>query len=185
MQHSTMMYASLLLLVLAAQSFAFTQSTIQKRSLLVSPIYSTPPKQPNVKSAAEVAAEIDAEDSRVQVSGQLPKLRNDFYDENERFKDDPDWITENVPGKIVLTGVELAAQVAALNSLEEKWRKERLDREYEENRFLGWTAKAETYNGRYAMFFLIVGLLTEYWTGVTIPGQVEEMGRILGFIEPQ
>jgi hypothetical protein len=142
-------------------------------------------KEPGTtKTAAEVAAEIEAEDSR-SASGRLPKLRNNLYDEDEKFKDDPDWKTENVPGKIVINDVELAAQVAALNNLEEKWRKVRLQREYDENRFLGWTAKAETYNGRYAMFFLVVGLLTELWTGVSIPGQVEEMGRVLGFIEPQ
>jgi hypothetical protein len=39
------------------------------------------------------------------------------------------------------------------------------------------------YNGRFAMFFLVVGLLTEYWTGVTFPGQIEEMLRVGGFIE--
>ena len=30
------------------------------------------------------------------------------------------------------------------------------------------------------MFFLVVGLLTEYWTGQSIPDQVVTMARILG-----
>ena len=55
--------------------------------------------------------------------------------------------------------------------------------QYEAARLLGWTKQAETYNGRFAMFFLVVGLLTEYWTGVSLPGQIEEMLRVAGVID--
>jgi hypothetical protein len=96
---------------------------------------------------------------------ELPELKGDF-DWDEKFGDDDDWITENVPGKIVVNEIELAAQVTALGKLEEKWRKKRLQKEYDEARILGWTGQAETYNGRFAMFFLVVGLLTELWTGI-------------------
>jgi len=54
--------------------------------------------------------------------------------------------------------------------------------EYEEKRLLGWSKQAETYNGRFAMFFLVVGLVTEYYTDVSFPGQIEEMLRVGGFI---
>mmetsp|Transcript_94358 Transcript_94358/g.272750 ORF Transcript_94358/g.272750 Transcript_94358/m.272750 type:complete len:166 (+) Transcript_94358:76-573(+) len=111
----------------------------------------------------------------------LPELKGDF-DWDAKFGDDDDWITENVPGKVVLNEVDLAAQVTALNKLEEKWRKERQIQEYEESRTVGWVPEAELLNGRFAMFFLATGLLTEYWTGVSMPGQVEEMLRIGGFI---
>ena len=111
----------------------------------------------------------------------LPELKGDF-DWDAKFGSDSDWITDNVPGKIVLNEIELAKQVTALNQLEEKWRKERLVKEFEEEKNLGLTAKAEMLNGRFAMFFLLTGLLTEYWTGVTLPGQVEEMLRVGGFI---
>lgn len=111
----------------------------------------------------------------------LPELKGDF-DWDKKFGGDDDWITENVPGKIVLNEIELAEQVTALNRLEEKWRKERLIKEYEESRTVGWVGNAEMLNGRFAMFFLATGLLTEYWTDVTIPGQVEELLRIGGFI---
>ena len=57
--------------------------------------------------------------------------------------------------------------------------------DYEEARIVGWVPQAETYNGGFAMFFLAVGLLTEYWTGVTIPEQIEEMARVGGFIGPE
>ena len=112
---------------------------------------------------------------------ELPELKGDF-DWDAKFGGDDDWITENVPGKIVLGELELAAQVTALGKLEEKWRKKRLQEEYEAARILGWTERAETYNGRFAMFFLVVGLLTELWTGISLPGQVEEMLRVGGVI---
>mmetsp|Transcript_1079 Transcript_1079/g.1691 ORF Transcript_1079/g.1691 Transcript_1079/m.1691 type:complete len:172 (-) Transcript_1079:782-1297(-) len=111
----------------------------------------------------------------------LPELKGDF-DWDEKFGGDEDWITENVPGKIVLNEIELAQQVTALGQLEEKWRKERLREEYEEFKTVGFVENAELLNSRFAMFFLATGLLTEYWTGVSIPGQVEEMLRIGGFI---
>eukprot|EP00816_Leptocylindrus_hargravesii_P003618 CAMPEP_0196814634 /NCGR_PEP_ID=MMETSP1362-20130617/44597_1 /TAXON_ID=163516 /ORGANISM="Leptocylindrus danicus, Strain CCMP1856" /LENGTH=160 /DNA_ID=CAMNT_0042191315 /DNA_START=77 /DNA_END=559 /DNA_ORIENTATION=- len=112
-----------------------------------------------------------------------PDLPIEYEDDDAEFGDDEDWITENVPGKIVMNEIDLAKQVSALNQLEEKWRKERVYQEYEDKALLGWTPQAEMYNGRFAMFFLVVGLLTEYWTGVTIPGQIEEMLRVGGFID--
>jgi hypothetical protein len=78
--------------------------------------------------------------------------------------------------------MELASQITALGGLEEKWRKERLLQEYNADIQIGWVPKAEVTNGRFAMFFLITGLLTEYWTGISLPGQVEEMLRIAGVI---
>lgn len=115
-------------------------------------------------------------------AGPRPDLPIEYEDDDAAFMDDEDWITEDVPGKMVLNEIELAQQVSSLSQLEEKWRKDRVNQEYENARLLGWTGQAETYNGRFAMFFLTVGLLTEYWTGVTIPGQVEEMLRVGGFI---
>jgi len=129
------------------------------------------------------AAEKFTEPGRNPNNPALPELKGD-YDWDEKFGSDPDWITDDVPGKVVLNEVQLAAQVSALGKLEDKWRKERQNREYDQARILGWTEQAETFNGRFAMFFLVVGLLTEYWTGVTIPGQIEEMLRVGGFIGP-
>ncbi len=111
----------------------------------------------------------------------LPELKGDF-DWDAKFGGDEDWITENVPGKTVLNEIELAKQVTELNKLEEKWRKQRQIEEYEDSKTVGWVGNAELLNGRFAMFFLATGLLTEYWTGISMPGQVEEMLRIGGFI---
>lgn len=114
---------------------------------------------------------------------ELPEIKGDF-DWDARFGADEDWIVDNVPGKMVVSELELAAQNTELTKIEERFRKERLRNEYDQARILGWTDRAETFNGRFAMFFLSVGLLTELWTGVTIPGQIEEMLRIGGFIGP-
>jgi hypothetical protein len=111
----------------------------------------------------------------------LPVLKGDF-DWDAKFGGDDDWITEDVPGKIVMNEIDLAKQVTALNALEEKWRKKRSFEEYDAERKVGWTAQAEILNGRSAMFFLVTGLLTELFTGISMPGQVEEMLRIGGFI---
>ena len=113
---------------------------------------------------------------------ELPELKGDF-DWDEAYKEDDDWLTgDDVPGKMQLNEIELAAQVTALTKLEEKWRAERIEREYEESRKVGFVEGAETLNGRFAMFFLVTGLLTELWTGQTLPQQVEEMLRIAGVI---
>lgn len=85
-----------------------------------------------------------------------------------------------VPGKIVLSEAELAAQRARLDRLTEQFKQERLVREYEESRKFGFVEFAETVNGRSAAFFFVVGLLTEYWTGYTIPQQIELMANTLG-----
>ena len=55
-------------------------------------------------------------------------------------------------------------------------------REYESERLTGFSEKAEILNGRFAMFFLVTGLLTELWTGETVPDQIAILGRTLGFI---
>jgi len=111
----------------------------------------------------------------------LPEVKGDF-DWDAKFGGDDDWITENVPGKIVLDEITLAKQVTALNALEEKFRKELKQQEIDDYQTTGWVGNAELLNSRFAMFFLAVGLFTEWFTGISMPGQVEEMLRVLGFI---
>jgi hypothetical protein len=115
---------------------------------------------------------------------ELPEIKGD-YDWDAKFGNDEDWIVTDIPGKMVVSDLELAAQNTALSKIEDKYKKIRLQQEYDDARILGWTGRAETFNGRFAMFFLVVGLLTEYWTDVTIPGQIEEMLRVGGFIGPE
>jgi hypothetical protein len=142
-------------------------------------------KENQIKAASlEVEAKekgIDIERGRNPDRPELPELKGDF-DWDEKFGGDDDWITENVPGRGVLGEIELAKQVTALTVLEDKWRNERLDKEFEVERKLGWTERAEMYNGRFAMFFVVVGLATEAFTGFSFPAQVEEMLRIAGIV---
>ncbi|GMI60245.1 hypothetical protein ScalyP_jg12113 [Parmales sp. scaly parma] len=93
------------------------------------------------------------------------------------------FITDNIPGKIVLTPDEIQAQKAALLLVEKDFVSQRDVAFVEKEALVGWTKQAEMYNGRFAMFFVVVGLLTELWTGVTFPGQIEEMLRVTGVIE--
>ena len=138
-------------------------------------------RQQQSSSSSRLFETVENESAMNPDNPNLPELKGD-YDWDEKFAGDPDWITENVPGKIVLNEIELAQQVTALSKLEETWRKERAVEDYEENKVTGWVSNAELLNGRFAMFFLVTGLLTELWTGVSMPGQVEEMLRIGGFI---
>ncbi|CAB9522485.1 High light inducible protein [Seminavis robusta] len=131
------------------------------------------------KEDAEKMAE-SFEEPKLTEAG-LPELKGDF-DWDAKFGGDEDWITEDVPGKVVLDDVTLAQQVTALDQLETKWRKDRLRAEYDDSKKVGFVGEAELLNGRFAMFFLATGLLTELWTGISLPGQVEEMLRIGGFI---
>mmetsp|Transcript_2542 Transcript_2542/g.4429 ORF Transcript_2542/g.4429 Transcript_2542/m.4429 type:complete len:154 (-) Transcript_2542:2182-2643(-) len=86
------------------------------------------------------------------------------------------------PVKVPLTELELAEQRRELTAYADELKRERIARETEENKLFGWTANAETINGRFAMFFLTVGILTEYWTGQSIPEQVITMLETLGVI---
>jgi len=156
-------------------TFAFTNPPIVTRSSVLTSARFT-------ATSSETDDEIDKTSTTQNPDNpDLPELKGDF-NWDEKFGNDDDWITENVPGRIVLNEIALAEQVTALDKLEEKWNKMKRRKDYNDALILGWTERAEMYNGRYAMFFLVVGLLTEYWTGVSMPGQVEEMLRVGGFI---
>ena len=160
-------------------SLAFVASSSASRSSTSSRVLKDQIPVVALRSSSESETK-DEEGSGKTESG-LPEVKGDF-DWDAKFKDDPDWITEDVPGKIVLDEVTLAKQVTALDQLETKWRKGRLQREYEESKKVGFVAEAELMNGRFAMFFLVTGLLTELWTGFSMPQQVEEMLRVFGVI---
>lgn len=93
-----------------------------------------------------------------------------------------DELLAQVPGKITLSELELAEQKTVLDRYSEQLRRERLAEEREAARLFGFVKYAETMNGRFAMFFFFTGLLTEYWTGYSLPEQIELMLRTLGVI---
>lgn len=135
------------------------------------PASPTPPT--SVK--AEPDAELDAEfESELEMPAPLSDEATDSSDEEgELFE-------SLVPGKMQLSESELAAQKKALEKYAAELRDDRLRTEREAARLFGWVPYAELMNGRFAMFFFVTGLCTEYWTGDTIPEQVELLLRTLG-----
>ncbi|CAM9266215.1 unnamed protein product [Scytosiphon promiscuus] len=89
---------------------------------------------------------------------------------------------DDIPGKIVLSPEVLAEQQKGLEKIAQQLRRERLDKEAEDAITFGFCPRAELWNGRSAMFGITVGILTEYWTGQSIPQQVETFAQLLGLL---
>ena len=51
------------------------------------------------------------------------------------------------------------------------------------SRVLGWTPNNEISNGRWVMFGLLVGMLTEYGTGVDFVNQIKLMLTYMGIAD--
>ena len=65
------------------------------------------------------------------------------------------------------------SQRAAARQMVEYFKQKKLEEEFERNKQLGWVPKAEISNGRWVMFGLLVGMLTEYSTGVSFIDQIK------------
>ncbi len=87
-----------------------------------------------------------------------------------------------IPGKIKLSELEIRDREKKLKNLSEKWKLDRIKKEEYEKKTFGFSINSEILNGRLAMFFLVTGLLTEYWTKQNILEQVETIFRTLGLI---
>ena len=87
------------------------------------------------------------------------------------------------PGKMEVNEIEMVERSAKLDALSAKWRKRQEQLEWDQGLNVGWVFKAETVNGRLGMFFLIVGLITEYYTGESLPQQTLTMFRTLGIVD--
>ncbi|CEG01158.1 unnamed product [Ostreococcus tauri] len=59
----------------------------------------------------------------------------------------------------------------------------RYDDALEESQVFGWTAKNEINNGRWTMFGLLVGMMTEYGTGVDFVDQIKLLVSVLGIAD--
>jgi hypothetical protein len=82
-----------------------------------------------------------------------------------------------------MTEMELAEQSAKLDALAAKWRRRQQQQEDDEAKRAGWAVSSEQVNGRFAMFFLLVGLVTEYYTGESVPQQCYTMLQTLGLAD--
>jgi hypothetical protein len=90
--------------------------------------------------------------------------------------DDLNWDAE-------FTEMELAEQEAKLTALAKKWERREEEEEYWDSIRSGFGPGPERINGRFAMFFLITGLATEYYTGQSIPQQVETLLQTFGLAD--
>jgi len=113
----------------------------------------------------------------------LKTLKADTITEKIYVPVEDDWVPPpDSLGMKQLSPEELIAQSEAMDALSKEWRNKRLDNEYENSRLLGFSKQAEILNGRSAMFFIIVALVTEQVTGDSIPDQVFVLLQTLGII---
>uniref|UniRef100_A0A7S4C0U6 Uncharacterized protein n=1 Tax=Chrysotila carterae TaxID=13221 RepID=A0A7S4C0U6_CHRCT len=89
----------------------------------------------------------------------------------------------NNPAFEPFTEVELAEQSAKLDALAKKWRKRQLQENDAMSQQVGFCLNAEQINGRSAMFFLLTGLVTEYYTGESVPQQCYTLFQTLGLVD--
>jgi hypothetical protein len=83
-----------------------------------------------------------------------------------------------------LNDVELAEQITVLDKAAKELRRSGQDEAFDTAQLIGWCAQAQTVNGRFAMFFIVVGLLTEQFTGQSMPQQIVTMLRVSGVLPP-
>ena len=63
------------------------------------------------------------------------------------------------------------------------FRKRAYEEDAENSTTFGWTADNEINNGRWTMFGLLVGMMTELATGVDFPDQIRLMISVLGLAD--
>eukprot|EP00406_Dinophysis_acuminata_P075824 CAMPEP_0179242628 /NCGR_PEP_ID=MMETSP0797-20121207/17117_1 /TAXON_ID=47934 /ORGANISM="Dinophysis acuminata, Strain DAEP01" /LENGTH=246 /DNA_ID=CAMNT_0020950073 /DNA_START=37 /DNA_END=777 /DNA_ORIENTATION=+ len=134
---------------------------------------------------AEAAPKADAQDDARQASTAISMQADDTPAEAAPKADAQDdaaeeWkpeaevarVMDRIPGKWQPTPAETADRVRKLTLLATTWKEERLAEEFEANRYLGFTRRAEIINGRLAMFFFMVGVFTEEVTEQNMPEQI-------------
>lgn len=83
---------------------------------------------------------------------------------------------------VPISDVELAEQETKLRALSDKWKKFEDEKAYQDTLRSGFGPSPERINGRAAMFFIVTGLVTEYYTGQSLPQQVQTMLETLAIV---
>lgn len=81
------------------------------------------------------------------------------------------------------TGVTVEYQRQQAKEMQKYFRRLSLEEEVAKAQVFGWTKKNEISNGRWVMFGLLVGMLTEYATGVSFIDQLKLMVSYLGIAD--
>ena len=137
-----------------------------------------------MRAAAVIALALSASALVAPVQRQPRRLASTAADAEPAAPAPPAPAPSTAPGKAVIDDITLAKQSTALDKLAASWDRRKEFRSWEASRMTGFSEEAEIINGRTAMFFLVVGLLTEFWTGQSIPDQIFTMLRVGSFIGP-
>eukprot|EP00232_Nephroselmis_pyriformis_P001131 CAMPEP_0182912898 /NCGR_PEP_ID=MMETSP0034_2-20130328/37756_1 /TAXON_ID=156128 /ORGANISM="Nephroselmis pyriformis, Strain CCMP717" /LENGTH=137 /DNA_ID=CAMNT_0025049591 /DNA_START=33 /DNA_END=446 /DNA_ORIENTATION=+ len=81
------------------------------------------------------------------------------------------------------SGVTIEYQRQRAKEMTKYYQDVQLEKAIIESQVFGWTERAERSNGRWVMFGLLVGMLTEYATGVNFPEQVVITLANLGVVD--
>jgi len=81
------------------------------------------------------------------------------------------------------SGVTIEYQRARAKEMLKYFQQKKQDETAKKSQIFGWTPSNELGNGRWVMFGVFVGLLTEYATGVDFPRQIGLMLSYLGIVD--
>merc|ERR1711976_552080 len=88
-----------------------------------------------------------------------------------------------VEKNFVMCFTNLEFQRQRAKELTRYFRKLKRDKKIQDDKILGWTLKNEITNGRWVMTGLVIGLLTEYATGVNFVDQIKLTLSYLGIFD--
>jgi len=80
-------------------------------------------------------------------------------------------------------GVTIEWQRQRAKEMRQFFQDRKLEAQVKKSQVFGWTEANEIGNGRWVMFGVFVGLLTEYATGVDFPNQIRLMLSYLGIVD--
>ena len=80
-------------------------------------------------------------------------------------------------------GVTVEYQRRKAKDMVKFFKQQAYDQAVEDSQVFGWTPKNEINNGRWTMFGLLVGMMTEYATGVDSIDQVKLTVSVLGIAD--
>ena len=127
------------------------------------------PDLPGIKLGGDEPAAAPIVDDSVKNQGPLPTPEAPGEPLDEAF-----WAP--------FSEMELAEQEAKLSALSQKWQKREEMESYADYQRSGFGRSSDIINGRTAMFFLVTGLVTEYYTGQSMPDQVYTMLQTLSIV---
>lgn len=116
-----------------------------------------------------------------------PEPPKKLFDESAEPSSSPSAATTPAPAPVAPTGttdaVTVQYQRARAKEMRDYFVQQQLSKTVEKAQVFGWTKKNEISNGRWVMFGLLVGMLTEYATAVDFPDQLKLMASYLGLVD--